>query len=71
MEKMILFLLKRRLIVFLLTFLIVIAGIGSLLSFNIELVPKTNFPVLSVNLSRDVLIGGTLAVLILFVFLRN
>lgn len=51
MNKMILFLLKRRLIVYLFTFLIVIAGIGSLFSFNVELVPKTNFPVLSVNIS--------------------
>ncbi|MFD2371709.1 efflux RND transporter permease subunit [Brevibacillus sp. GCM10020057] len=51
MNKMILFLLKRRLIVYLFTFLIVMAGIGSLLSFNIELVPKTNFPILTVNIS--------------------
>ncbi|MDR7313914.1 efflux RND transporter permease subunit [Brevibacillus nitrificans] len=51
MNKMILFLLKRRLIVYLFTFLLVIAGIGSLTSFNVELVPKTNFPVLSVNVS--------------------
>lgn len=55
MNKMILFLLKRRLIVYLFTFLIVIAGLGSLMSFNIELVPKTNFPMLSVNIS-----GGSL-----------
>ncbi|MGG1250947.1 efflux RND transporter permease subunit [Brevibacillus agri] len=55
MNKMILFLLKRRLIVYLFTFLLVIAGLGSLLSFNVELVPKTNFPVLSVNIS-----GGAL-----------
>ncbi|MGG1659712.1 efflux RND transporter permease subunit [Brevibacillus sp. NRS-1366] len=55
MNKMILFLLKRRLIVYLFTFLIVIAGLGSLFSFNIELVPKTNFPKLSVNIS-----GGSL-----------
>lgn len=49
MIRMILFLLKRRLIVYLITFLIVIAGIGSLFTFNIELVPKSNFPWLSVN----------------------
>ena len=55
MNKMILFLLKRRLIVYLFTFLIVIGGLGSLMSFNIELVPKTNFPMLSVNIS-----GGSL-----------
>ncbi|WP_312108524.1 efflux RND transporter permease subunit [Brevibacillus reuszeri] len=55
MNKMILFLLKRRLIVYLFTFLLVIAGLGSLMSFNIELVPKTNFPMLSVNIS-----GGSL-----------
>lgn len=49
MIRMILFLLKRRLIVYLITFLIVIAGIGSLFTFNIELVPKSNFPWLTVN----------------------
>ncbi|USG63453.1 efflux RND transporter permease subunit [Brevibacillus ruminantium] len=55
MEKLILFLLKRRLIVYLVTFLIVVAGLGSLFSFNIELVPKTNLPILSVQIS-----GGSL-----------
>lgn len=55
MIRMILFLLKRRLIVYLITFLIVIAGIGSLFTFNIELVPKSNFPWLSVNA-----VGGAL-----------
>ncbi|MEJ8544806.1 efflux RND transporter permease subunit [Brevibacillus borstelensis] len=55
MEKIILFLLKRRLIVYLFTFLITIAGLGALLSFNIELVPKTNLPQISVQIS-----GGSL-----------
>lgn len=55
MDKMILFLLKRRLIVYLFTFLIVIGGLGSLFSFNVELVPKTNFPIISVGIS-----GGSL-----------
>jgi len=55
MEKTILFLLKRRLIVFLVTFVIVIAGFGSLFSFQVELVPKTNFPWISVDVS-----GGSL-----------
>lgn len=55
MIRMILFLLKRRLIVYLITFLIVIAGIGSLFTFNIELVPKSNFPWLTVNA-----VGGAL-----------
>ncbi|WP_339167913.1 efflux RND transporter permease subunit [Brevibacillus sp. FSL L8-0520] len=55
MEKIILFLLKRRLIVYLFTFLITIAGLGALFSFNIELVPKTNLPQISVRIS-----GGSL-----------
>jgi multidrug efflux pump subunit AcrB len=55
MEKTILFLLKRRLIVFLVTFVIVIAGLGSLFSFQVELVPKTNFPWITVSVS-----GGSL-----------
>ncbi|KMZ41153.1 MULTISPECIES: efflux RND transporter permease subunit [Bacillales] len=55
MNKMILFLLKRQLIVYLFTFLLVIAGLGSLFSFNIELVPKTNFPDINVRIS-----GGAL-----------
>lgn len=55
MEKLILFLLKRRLIVYLFTFLLVLAGLGSLFSFNVELLPKTNFPSIFVNVS-----GGAL-----------
>ncbi|KZE55523.1 transporter [Brevibacillus parabrevis] len=55
MEKLILFLLKRRLIVYLFTFLLVLAGLGSLFSFNVELLPKSNFPSISVNVS-----GGAL-----------
>ncbi|MED1944306.1 MULTISPECIES: efflux RND transporter permease subunit [Brevibacillus] len=55
MNKMILFLLKRQLIVYLFTFLLILAGLGSLFSFNIELVPKTNFPDIFVRIS-----GGSL-----------
>lgn len=55
MIRLVLFLLKRRLIVYLITFLIVLAGIGSLFTFNIELVPKSNFPWLTVHA-----IGGAL-----------
>ena len=55
MEKLILFLLKRRLIVYLFTFLLVLAGLGALFSFNVELLPKANFPSISVNVS-----GGAL-----------
>lgn len=55
MIRMILFLLKRRLIVYLITFLIVLAGMGSLFSFNIELVPKSNFPWVNVSVN-----GGAL-----------
>ncbi|QQE76374.1 efflux RND transporter permease subunit [Brevibacillus composti] len=55
MEKLIHSLLKRRLIVYLLTFLIVVAGLGSLFSFHIELVPKTNLPMINVQIS-----GGSL-----------
>lgn len=43
-EKLIHYFLGKKLIVYLLTFLIVVAGAGSLLSFNRELVPKTNLP---------------------------
>lgn len=55
MEKLLLFLLRRKLIVFLGTFLIILAGLGSLFSFTVALVPKTNFPVINVNIS-----GGSL-----------
>jgi len=55
MIRMILFLLKRRLIVYLITFMIVLVGMVSLFSFNIELVPKSNFPWLNVAVS-----GGAL-----------
>lgn len=55
MEKIILFLLKRKLIVFLFTFLIVLAGLGSLFSFNVALVPKANIPGINVMIS-----GGAL-----------
>lgn len=55
MTRTILFLLKRRLIVYLITSLIVIAGLGSLFSFPIELVPKTNLPWIVLNIS-----GGSL-----------
>ncbi len=55
MEKLITFLLERKLIVYLATFLIVLAGLGSLFLFNVELVPKTNFPRIHVQIS-----GGSL-----------
>ncbi|MED1919011.1 efflux RND transporter permease subunit [Bacillus thuringiensis] len=55
MDKVILFLLKRKVILYLCTFLIVLTGIGALFSFNVELVPKTNLPWIEVNIS-----GGAL-----------
>lgn len=55
MEKLIHFFLKRKLIVYLCTFLLVLGGIGALLSFNVSFVPKTNLPYISVRIS-----GGTL-----------
>lgn len=55
MENMIRLLLKRRLIIYLSTLLIVIAGLGSLYSFNIELLPKTNLPQISVKISGTAL----------------
>ncbi|HZG17062.1 MAG TPA: efflux RND transporter permease subunit [Candidatus Bathyarchaeia archaeon] len=55
MEKIILFLLKRKLIVFLCTFLIAIVGLGSVFSFNVALVPKANIPSINVSIS-----GGSL-----------
>ncbi len=55
MERLIHFFLKRKLIVYLCTFLIVFAGIGSLLSFTVSFVPKTNFPWVMVSIS-----GGSL-----------
>ncbi|TQR36696.1 efflux RND transporter permease subunit [Brevibacillus brevis] len=55
MDKVILFLLKRKVILYLCTFLIVLTGIGALFSFHVELVPKTNLPWIEVNIS-----GGAL-----------
>ncbi|WP_188068541.1 efflux RND transporter permease subunit [Brevibacillus brevis] len=55
MDKVILFLLKRKVILYLCTFLIVLMGIGALFSFHVELVPKTNLPWIEVNIS-----GGAL-----------
>ncbi|MGE5701837.1 MAG: efflux RND transporter permease subunit, partial [Clostridia bacterium] len=55
MEKLIHFFLKRKLIVYLCTFLIILGGIGSLLSFKVSFVPKTNMPYIFVNIS-----GGSL-----------
>lgn len=55
MEKLILFLLKRKLLVYMTIFLIGIAGLGALFSFNVELVPKANFPQINVRIS-----GGAL-----------
>ncbi|MGD8189264.1 efflux RND transporter permease subunit [Brevibacillus ginsengisoli] len=55
MEKLIYFLLRRKLIVFLATSLIVLAGLGSLFSFTVALVPKANFPIISVSVT-----GGSL-----------
>nr|WP_206768111.1 efflux RND transporter permease subunit [Brevibacillus formosus] len=47
--------LKRKVILYLCTFLIVLTGIGALFSFHVELVPKTNLPWIEVNIS-----GGAL-----------
>lgn len=55
MEKLITFLLRRKLIVFLATSLIILAGLGSLYSFTVALVPKANFPTINVSVS-----GGSL-----------
>ncbi|KMZ40609.1 MULTISPECIES: efflux RND transporter permease subunit [Bacillales] len=55
MDKVILFLLKRKVILYLCTFLIVLTGIGALFSFHVELVPKTNLPWIEVNI-----LGGAL-----------
>lgn len=55
MEKFINFFLNRKLLVYLLTFLIIIAGISSLLAFKRELVPETNFPWVQISVS-----GGSL-----------
>ncbi|MGK5508260.1 efflux RND transporter permease subunit [Brevibacillus formosus] len=55
MDKVILFLLKRKVILYLCTFLIVLTGIGALFAFHVELVPKTNLPWIEVNIS-----GGAL-----------
>ncbi|GBF33899.1 acriflavin resistance protein [Desulfocucumis palustris] len=55
MEKFIGFLLNKKLIIYLFTFLLVLAGVGSLLTFNRELVPTTNLPWIEVNIS-----GGSL-----------
>lgn len=55
MEKLIHFFLKRKLIVYLFTFLLILGGIGALLSFTVSFVPKTNLPYISVSLS-----GGSL-----------
>lgn len=55
MEKLIQSLLRHKLIVFLATTLIILAGLGSLFSFTVSLVPKTNFPQISVSIS-----GGSL-----------
>lgn len=55
MEKVLHFLLQRKLIIYLVTALIVIAGLGSLMSFTVSLVPKTNFPNINVRIS-----GGAL-----------
>ncbi|ATW26595.1 efflux RND transporter permease subunit [Candidatus Formimonas warabiya] len=55
MEKFIGFFLNRKLIVYLLTVLIIIAGVSSLFSFKREMVPETNFPWIEINIS-----GGSL-----------
>jgi multidrug efflux pump subunit AcrB len=55
MEKMLQFLLQRKLIVYLITFLIVLVGVGSLLSFQVSFVPKTNLPWTEIAIS-----GGSL-----------
>jgi|GEM_PF-642797 len=55
MERLIQFFLKQKLVVYLCIFLIVIAGVGSLLSFKVSFVPKTNLPWISVNVN-----GGAL-----------
>ncbi len=55
MEKLLQFFLQRKLIVYLSTFLIVVAGIACLLSFKVSFVPKTNLPWTDIRIS-----GGSL-----------
>lgn len=52
MEKLLHFFLQRKLIVYLSILLIVLAGVGSLLSFKVSFVPKTNLP------WTDIIISG-------------
>ncbi|NGQ97315.1 efflux RND transporter permease subunit [Brevibacillus sp. SYP-B805] len=55
MEKLLHFFLKRKLIIYMFTALIVLAGVGSLLSFKVSFVPKTNLPWTEIRIS-----GGSL-----------
>ncbi|WP_139489109.1 efflux RND transporter permease subunit [Brevibacillus dissolubilis] len=55
MEAILNFFMRRKLIVYLLTFMLIFAGIGAFLSFKVYLVPKTNLPYLGITVS-----GGTL-----------
>lgn len=53
MGKIIEFLISRKVIVYLLTVFILLAGLGSVFTFKRELMPKANFPQISVSISGD------------------
>ncbi len=53
MGKIIEFLIKRKVIVYLLTVFILLAGIGACFTFKRELMPKANFPQISVSISGE------------------
>lgn len=55
MEKLINYVLGKKIIIYLLTVLIIIGGLGSLFSFNRELVPESNMPWINLSVS-----GGSL-----------